>query len=133
MNKNENGGLNLKSTSETTDLQELIKDCNRVIITHSLEESISSPNGFKVRKMVVLFDGNGFCPETVNRSINEIMMRHNQSFVKSHLFILKLSTWIKVRIDLFKAALMRDILGIIPNSDISDWRDECNKYRNGRA
>ena len=114
------------------DLQGLTEGCNRVIVSHSLEEDYFAPKGFKTRKIVVFFDGNGFCPETVNKSVNEIMMRHNQSFVKSHLFMFKLGTWVKVRIDLFKAVLMRNILGIAPNCDISDWRNESDKC-NGRA
>lgn len=122
-----------KTQAVEMDMQGLTEGCTHAIVSYSLDEDYTSPNGFKTRKIVVFFDGNCFCPETVNKSINEIMIRHNQSFVKSHLFMFKLGTWVKTRIDQFKAVIMRDILGIIPNNDILDWRGKYNNYRDGRA
>lgn len=129
MNKNENGGLDLKSTPETTDLQELIKGCNQAIITHALEECIYAPNGFKARKMVVFFEGDGFCHETVNNGINDIMIQHCKSLVKSHFFIIQAGETWKKSLFRFAAYLLRPILGISANEEIIDITDRKIEYK----
>lgn len=114
------------------DLQSLTEGCTKAIVTYSLQENCFAPNGFTKHKIVV-FIGDGFCPETVNKHISDMLVNHNHSFVKSYLFLSKMGTWIKSKVDLFKALLLQDIFGIIPSNDIIDCRKKGRKFNNRRA
>ena len=132
MNKNENGGLNLSTTPETTDLQELLKGCNRAIVAYSIEEACFEPKGFKTRKIVVLFDEAGFDRETINKNINGMMIMHGQSLVKSHMYVANCGKW-KKAIFSFAAYLLRPILGVAAGEDIIDLTKKSKDYNQGRG
>ncbi|WP_163309940.1 hypothetical protein [Dysgonomonas sp. 521] len=101
------------------DIQGLTEGCNRAIVVYSLEEDYFAPKGFRTRKMVILYDNDGFCRETVNKGISNIMIMHGQSLMKSHMYITNESgKWKK---SLFQfAAFLLCIFRRYPPSDSGD-------------
>lgn len=118
-----------KEIPETSDLQELTKGCNSSIVSYSLE--CFSDEHMKTRKIVVFFS-DGFCCETINKDINNMMIRHNQSLVKSQLYKNNSGSW-KRSFFKFAAYLLRPILGVKPSSDLVDITNVANNYNNGRG
>lgn len=122
-----------KTQAAEMDIQGLTEGCNRAIVVYSLEEDYFASKGFRTRKMVILYDNDGFCRETVNKGISNIMIMHGQSLMKSHMYITNESGKWKKSLFQFAAFLLRPILGVLAGNDIIDITNESKKYNKGRG
>lgn len=120
---------NVISLPEINNLQELVKDCNRAVVTYGLKEQTGKPNQYKKCKMVVLYSDD-LEMETIVRASSITMMKNDVSICKPFIYRIMDSIVSISKFD-FYAALFRPIFGFTPNQNVHDNTRTYNEYRKG--